>query len=424
MSQFEISASVPTAIVHDFQTFMHYFSDKKVKLTEAGFLSGKICHELNEQMTEPQTEISSRKRHFNYHKLYLFYLLASNGQLLSSNRKGKSVHVKANLDQLDQFFSFSDTEQYMALLEILWMQTDWDQFVGHERPRSPARTVHLFLGQVAALNYQPELSLSKEEIPTVVSWDLWPFVGHLEFFGFWELDLTLDEYLSSYNITQCRPSKFGIEIVKILSSARRVDFWNEWEKRFAGNFGIRGVLSSLEAASLSTPEDEVFIVAFQSLFPKGELEKSILITAPPFQGGTYIFKLSFEYYPEVWRRVSLSGEHTLDELHFLIQKAVDFGGDHMYAFYLNNKLHSRPAYEGPDEGTGLAADSVKIGDLSLIPQKPFIYFFDFGASWQFEIILEKIDTASSTPSKPSIIESHGTAPQQYEFGDEEEDDDW
>jgi hypothetical protein len=49
----------------------------------------------------------------------------------------------------------------------------------------------------------------------------------------------------------------------------------------------------------------------------------------------------------------------------------------------------------------------------------FMYLFDFGDEWIFEITVEKIFPDENEPEFPSIILSKGEAPTQYEPYEEE-----
>ena len=50
----------------------------------------------------------------------------------------------------------------------------------------------------------------------------------------------------------------------------------------------------------------------------------------------------------VWRRMEMTGDQTLDELHEAIQRAFHWDNDHLYAFFLSGKAWDRQTeYESP-----------------------------------------------------------------------------
>ncbi|MEM6803226.1 MAG: hypothetical protein AAF696_17600, partial [Bacteroidota bacterium] len=149
MSLFNISKQFPSPILEDFQTFLYYFLNSKIKLTASGYLPGKVCYNLNEQLSLSNEESSPKQRHIQYPNLYFLYVLAINGQLLEISAKGKSVYASANLDLVEQFFDLSDTEQYISIIEVLWLYSDWEILSSPERPRSPAYLVHHLLEKVS-----------------------------------------------------------------------------------------------------------------------------------------------------------------------------------------------------------------------------------------------------------------------------------
>jgi hypothetical protein len=121
--------------------------------------------------------------------------------------------------------------------------------------------------------------------------------------------------------------------------------------------------------------------------------------------GTYIFKVSLNR--SVWRRIKLSSDHTLLDLHDSIQSAYGFDNDHLYCFCLDGKIRSKMRISSPN------VDEVSIGDLELFPGQVILYLFDYGDVWSFRVKLEEIRTEGTKPGEPEIIDSRGESPEQY-----------
>lgn len=66
----------------------------------------------------------------------------------------------------------------------------------------------------------------------------------------------------------------------------------------------------------------------------------------------------------------------------------------------------------------LPATKVKIESLNLKPKQKFLYLFDYGDQWEFEVEYVKEGSPEKT-IYPRIIDSRGEAPQQYPDYEEE-----
>jgi hypothetical protein len=73
---------------------------------------------------------------------------------------------------------------------------------------------------------------------------------------------------------------------------------------------------------------------------------------------TYTFHVSLPDTGRVWRKLELSGEQTLEDLHLAIQSAFEWDNDHLYSFFMSGKawdpeteytLPEGALYEGLDE---------------------------------------------------------------------------
>lgn len=248
---------------------------------------------------------------------------------------------------------------------------------------------------------------------------------------------------------------------------------------------------------------------------------------------TYTFHVSIPGTGRVWRKIELVEDHTLEDLHWAIQEAFHFDGDHLYSFFMSGKAWDReteyalpgdffepgvdgdpfslpdtddmddeaepgidpesaqaiidalgdtpppetfedmlsmlstnadlraemvklmseqtgiPAFmadmllknapsfmggmpEGMDMLGGLFADDEPAGDvretelesLALQPGQSFMYLFDYGDEWRFQVKVDKVGGEIELGVEyPRIVQSVGEAPPQYPDWDEEDDDD-
>jgi Plasmid pRiA4b ORF-3-like protein len=136
-----------------------------------------------------------------------------------------------------------------------------------------------------------------------------------------------------------------------------------------------------------------------------------------FHAGTYTFKISVG---KVWRRVACSAETDLDDLAMAILDSYQFDADHLYEFSYRDRRGvgcqiSHPACEDPP-----FTSEVKVGDLALAPGQAMKFWYDFGDNWKFKVELETITPTDPQFTHPTLLESHGKAPQQYrDYSDED-----
>ena len=97
--------------------------------------------------------------------------------------------------------------------------------------------------------------------------------------------------------------------------------------------------------------------------------------------------------PPIWRRVVVPEQFTFCQLHQVIQEAFGWCDYHLHEFEFKKLgLLIRDLDEGEDQmmsrGCDVLEEGTQIG--TLITQNPrFIYTYDFGDSWEHQILLEK-----------------------------------
>lgn len=158
---------------------------------------------------------------------------------------------------------------------------------------------------------------------------------------------------------------------------------------------------------------------------------------------TYIFKVKLKHDKRVWRKIEVLGSQTLDDLHMAIQEAFDFDADHLYSFFMSGKAWDDSDFEyyhpdaapqtplekkmetifslirGSHPELRVPATRMRIESLNLKPKQKFLYLFDYGDEWRFEVEFLREGFPEKT-DYPRIIDSRGEAPQQYTDYEEEE----
>jgi hypothetical protein len=132
--------------------------------------------------------------------------------------------------------------------------------------------------------------------------------------------------------------------------------------------------------------------------------------------------LSVSAGPGCYRHIQISESATLFRLHGAILDAFDFYDDHMHAFFMNNRAWDNSSeYICPGGELDFArgyTDKVKLSNFRLLKGSKFLYIFDFGDDWRFQIrVLRTIDS----PTKmPVILKTVGEVGQYPGYEDEDE----
>jgi hypothetical protein len=107
----------------------------------------------------------------------------------------------------------------------------------------------------------------------------------------------------------------------------------------------------------------------------------------------------------VWRRLRVPGNASLDWLHAVLQVAMGWTNSHLHHFLTRQGRYADPA-QCEDEGFGGEPDrdETKAALLEVAPAKgsDFRYEYDFGDSWEHQIILEEILPPDPAAAKVAV----------------------
>ncbi len=118
-----------------------------------------------------------------------------------------------------------------------------------------------------------------------------------------------------------------------------------------------------------------------------------------------------EIEPKIWRRFLVSDFWTFDKLHRIIQKVMGWENYHLFEFKFGN-TGIIPPDEGYLEENELDPKKVKIGEYVYKEKQKFEYVYDFGDSWEHEIVVEKIteDKIEDADKYPKCIGGERACP--------------
>lgn len=118
--------------------------------------------------------------------------------------------------------------------------------------------------------------------------------------------------------------------------------------------------------------------------------------------------------PPVWRRIQVPETYTFWDLHVAIQDAMGWYDCHLHEFDIFNKWKVVKVQIGIPDDEGwrdiLPGWEVKIADYFSLQNHRALYTYDFGDTWQHEIVLEKILPADSSKHYPLCIDGKRACP--------------
>ncbi len=136
----------------------------------------------------------------------------------------------------------------------------------------------------------------------------------------------------------------------------------------------------------------------------------------------YLLKIQLlDIEPAIWRRFVVPASITLDRLHDVIQIVMGWTDSHLHEFTIGNKRYTEYPESKED---GLACGRYRLGVLIKQKGRTFRYLYDFGDSWEHELVLEescyfnpelRTELACLDGQRACPPEDVGGVPGYYEF---------
>ena len=147
------------------------------------------------------------------------------------------------------------------------------------------------------------------------------------------------------------------------------------------------------------------LIALKGLLPTHAGRIKCIYIDPPYNTGNegwvvqsgggaplYQLKITLRWSkPPIWRRLVVGSDMKLDRLHRVIQVAMGWTNSHMHHFIAGKKYYGQPNPElaGHPSET-LDERRCSVAQLAPAARKKFIYEYDFGDSWEHEVVVEKV----------------------------------
>lgn len=132
---------------------------------------------------------------------------------------------------------------------------------------------------------------------------------------------------------------------------------------------------------------------------------------------TKIFQIQIAlkgFKPKIWRRILVPSDLLLSHFHKIIQTTMGWTNSHLHQFIRGKVFFSDedPEFDmyGSIESVNYKKKKIRISDLLQIEKDKIIYEYDFGDSWNHEIILEKILPVDSAVKYPVCLAGKMSCP--------------
>lgn len=385
-----IDETQPGPIVKDFDFFLDYIGVNRPEASKTNnFFSLSSLESLNERLSRPIMLALQRPQQKSYSNIHGLYLLARATGLVGVEAEKRKNYLVLDEDLLFSWKNLNCTESYFNLLEA-WLLRGNLAIVGERPPGFPDHywKCRDFVrdipdkGQKISADRGRELSLTYH--PGLFN------VALLELFGAVDIEHGKPLKGKGWRIVEIRRTPWGDALFELLARVWDFDRVEKYERGDGClNFG-------------EWQQD------LQVFFP--DWRNNLTFPQHEFRDGIYVFKVSLY---DIWRKISIPVNLSLDQLAHAILDAFRFDYDHLYSFTYKSRFGTEVSIKHPSMNESPHTGEVSIGDLPLKIGQDMIYLYDFGDCWEFCITLDQIGPPNKRIRKPKLLESHGKAPEQY-----------
>jgi hypothetical protein len=381
----EFDAGGPGSVLSDFETLLDFIGPDGVRAAgKYHFLPIERLDELDAKMTNPLRPGLERPQQRSFPHIDGLYLLLRATGLGVPQGMGKKTGMLV-LDQvmLEQWRALNATERYFNLLEA-WLRRGRSEMLG-EGVSWMSTMVAAFreLWQRVAIYRGADKRFSRDALYGRVSYCC---LALAELFGLLDVPRGGTAGEGNWQILDVRPTEFGEAVVETIFD-KPLDL----------------------LIPRARQEDEPEFGAWQAWFQE---RNNLTLPEPEQREGVFIFKAKLG---SVWRRIAVPAECELDALAWAIIRGFKFDGDHLYDFRFSGRDGSQVRVVCPYiEDAEAWTDEYSIGHLPLAEGQSMEFEYDYGASWRFDVKLEKVAPPDARMKKPRVLESHGTPPKEYD----------
>ena len=114
--------------------------------------------------------------------------------------------------------------------------------------------------------------------------------------------------------------------------------------------------------------------------------------------------------PKIWRRVLVPSDFIFHELHYIIQFAMGWTSSHLHQFITGkNDIYIGIPHE--DDWIELVdSRKTKLSEYLGQPKDKVVYEYDFGDSWEHEVVVKEVLAKETGRSYPICTDGKGACP--------------
>jgi len=118
--------------------------------------------------------------------------------------------------------------------------------------------------------------------------------------------------------------------------------------------------------------------------------------------------------PAVWRRLYVSSQVSLEQLHEIILVLTGWGGEHPHEFVIGEARYGRPS---PREIVPVQNEALyRLHSLPTERNDGFVYVYDFDVHWQIDIRVENVLSRDMGGGAPLVLDGERAFPPEDSGG--------
>ena len=114
--------------------------------------------------------------------------------------------------------------------------------------------------------------------------------------------------------------------------------------------------------------------------------------------------------PSIWRRIQAPGDVSLSRLHAVLQIVMGWTNSHLHQFKAGGRYYGEPDPEFADMIEVIDERQVRLNQIAPGVEARFVYEYDFGDSWEHELVVEKILPAETGAPYPRCTDGKCACP--------------
>ena len=112
--------------------------------------------------------------------------------------------------------------------------------------------------------------------------------------------------------------------------------------------------------------------------------------------------------PPIWRRIVVPSDATLSDLHDFVQAAMGWYDCHLHEFQVDGMSVGNPLMlEGMCD---YDESQVRLAEVAPLPKRRFRYLYDFGDSWDHDILVEAVMSPEQGVRYPICVAGRRACP--------------